>query len=90
MKFSPVQTLTPSAMSAAYPSAIARLLSECLFASAKAFADNASRSGFPETFVHATESAMPAYSAKSAVNAFSADSANPRRMLEGLTSAGVK
>ena len=77
-------------MSAAYPSAIARLSSECLFASARAFADNASKSGFPETFVHATEFAVPAYSAKVAVNAISADSANPRRMPEGLTSVDVK
>ena len=89
MKFSPVQALTPSAISDAYPSAMPRLASECLLASAKAFADNAFKSGFPVTFVHATLLAMPAYSAKSAVNAVSAEAANPRRMPEGLTSDDV-
>ena len=89
MKFSPVQTLTPPAISDAYPSAIARLSSECLLASANVFAYNAFKSGFPVTFVHATESAAEACSAKSAVNAFSADSANPRRICEGLTSIDV-
>ena len=89
MKLSPVQTLTPSAISDAYQLVIARLSSECLFASAKAFADNASRSGFPVTFVQATLFAVPACSAKVAVNAVSADSANPRRMPEGLTCSEV-
>ena len=87
MKFSPVHALTPLAISDAYPSAIARLLSECLLASAKAFADNAFKSGFPVTFVHATSPAVPACSAKSAVNAVSAEAANPGRMPEGLTSS---
>ena len=72
MKFSLVHTLTPSAISDAYPSAIARLLSECLFASAKAFADNAFKSGFPVTFVHATSLAVLASTANSAVFAASA------------------
>ena len=89
MKFSPVHTLTPSTISDAYCSAIARFQSECLLASAKAFADNASKSGFPVTFVHATESAAAACSAKAAVKAVSAEAANPRRICDGVTSADV-